>query len=441
MNNKVSYYNHLFTVEKKFYLYNMLSTSIAEIEGYVFSALHDNRIDLLPDDIKEELLNEGFLVDYRADESLLYQFFYDSLRYGESAKNLAITFIPSYNCNLACPYCIQGNLKQVNKISDKETSAVVNFIKNKILESRREIPIERLSISLYGGEPLMNKAELVLFCSLVNQIAKQENLDIAFDMTSNMTLLDDTMIALMEKHQISVQVSIDGTKELHDQRRIKKNGSGTYDIIISNLKLLVDRGLKKLITIRINIDSNNYPYAEEIFNAVTLYSDDIYFGFLTSFKGLNDDYSGCCLPTDCYSSLTTKSLNDILQGHGYSVPQSFGKKAPCSINCRNKYFIDYKLDVYKCEMLLNHPECKVGTINYEGIFNPEPGYFEQLTYSPFNYEECKICKLLPACGGGCPAKEYIDSGKEDGKILMKNCLIDEESLNVFLSDYVHRISE
>ncbi len=51
-------------------------------------------------------------------------------------------------------------------------------------------------------------------------------------------------------------ITIDGTKDVHDSRRMYKNGGGTFDKIVNSLKILNDRGIR--VTIRANIDKENY---------------------------------------------------------------------------------------------------------------------------------------------------------------------------------------
>lgn len=436
---KFSKYNHLFQLDGTSYIYNILTTSIAQLDKQTENAINENNFSALTNDTIDGLRAEGFIVSQDLDESLEYQYFCNTIKYGISARTLSVTLLPTYNCNLACPYCIQGSIKRINKMSKKEVEACLKFIRNKIEEGKRTIPVQRLSIFLFGGEPTLCKKELSYFCQECERIAEEEGIEIGFDMTTNMTLLDQNLLDMIKKYQIAFQVSIDGTKEQHDKRRIRKDGSGTYDLILENLQRLVDYGLKHLITIRINIDNENLDSAEEILKSVKDYSNDIYFGFLTSLSGVNDNYTDKCVNSDCFSNVISTKLNNITEKYGFVVPQSFGKKGPCSIACQNKFFIDYNLDVFKCEMLLNRTDSKIGSIDYEGNFTPSNGFYKMMAFSPFNFKECVECKYLPVCGGGCPAQVYANSGKKDGDISEKNCCFNEALLNDYLKEYVSRL--
>ena len=436
---KFSRYNHFLSFDGNIYLYNILTTSIAQLDKQTANLMAVEDIDALSEEVLDGLIAEGFIVDDGMDETLQYQYFCNSIKYGLSARSLTVTLIPTYNCNLACPYCIQGSAKKGKKMTCWEVDACLNFIKNKINESKSLIPIKKLFISLFGGEPMMCKSELIYFCEKTSELASVEGLEIGYDMTSNMTLLDESMLEMIEKYQISVQVSIDGTREEHDRRRIKRDGKGTYDIILANLAAMCERGLKHLITIRLNVDNENVEDAEKIFDSVKKYSDDIYFGFLTSLKGVNDSYTEKCVEPKCFSDIVSEKLNNVIEKNGYVVPQSFGKKAPCAMTCQNKFFIDCNLNVYKCELLINRPECRVGYIDLDGNFTPTGGFFNQMSFSPFDYDECRECKFLPLCGGGCPAQKYADLERNDGELRNKNCSFNEELLDAYLKDYIKRL--
>lgn len=439
MNIKSSYYNFLFENNNKFYVYNILTTAIAELEQDIFNNLQNNKIEVIIPEIRQSLLEQGFLVPIETDEKNYYKYFYDNARFCYSSKSANVTLIPTYDCNLSCPYCYEGKEKNKEKISIQDIDKILKFISSKTEKNNDDIPIQTLHIMIYGGEPLLCKDSLLYFCEKTFEIAEKQKIKIDYHITTNLTLLDTSVIEIIAKYQISLQVSIDGTKEEHNKRRIYSDGTGTYDIIIKNLKRLVDNGLKHLITIRINIDEENSECAEDIFTDLKEYSDDIYFGILKSYKGINDKYSQNCFENCCLDNLSTNKIHDIYENNDLPIPLKFGKKSPCSINAQNRYFIDNKLDVYKCDLLVNHPECRIGYIDNNGKLIKEPNFYQQMSFSPFLFKECEECKLLPLCGAGCPAEIYLAKQLKNGDIIHKNCTYTEESLKNYLLDYIKRL--
>lgn len=432
---KFSFYNVLFDADGRYYLYNTLSTALVQIDDKMFSSVKKGDITSIDPQFIEEMSNQHFLVDCKTNEPDEYLYFYNHIRFGKSVKSLAINFIPSYNCNLACPYCMQGQNKVNTRITFEDIDKIFSFVSNTIENSHLTgIAVTKIFVHLYGGEPMLQKSALIYFCDGLKNIAEKYSCEIVYSMTSNMTILDDDIVALMKKYHINVQVSIDGTKEQHDKRRMFPNGSGTYEIILKNLKKLAEADLKDLVVIRLNIDKDNLKDAEKIFTPVHEYSNDVYFGFLDTFKGYNDMFSSQCVSNDIYPEIVSKTFNDIYQKYGQPTSISFGKISPCALNSENNYFIDLFLNVYKCEMLLNQVENRVGFIDSSGHLIRTAGFYKQMNRSPQLFPECMACKLLPLCAGGCAGKAFFN----DGTINKSYCMFSEKSLIVYLKDYIKR---
>ena len=214
------------------------------------------------------------------------------------------------------------------------------------------------------------------------------------------------------------------------------DGRGTFDDIIRNLQVLRNNNLSRLVTIRINVDKETIDCAEEALLSVKDYADNIYFAVTRYYAGANDCHKKLCVSEDLYSSFNSRT-NDILIKHGLRVFRQFGKRPPCTLITPNKFFIDCKFDVYGCDCLVNHPECRIGTLDEDGRLCLSGFYYEQMALAATRSEKCNGCRWLPACGGGCPAEQYINSGRKDGKLECQ-CIVDEKSLKDYLIDYIKR---
>lgn len=428
-----SQYNFEFHFEGRQFLYNLLTTALVELTEDVLS----EGIELPSSSLARSLVQNGFLVNEGCDEGLKYENYFDVTRFGIMSRILKIILIPTYSCNLACPYCYQGQNKKVEKIDISGAERVLHFLDYATAEGKNNDAINKVAISLYGGEPMMDKEILEFFCAGAYATVHGCELPITFDMTTNLTLLDDKMISLIKKYSIATQVTIDGPKYFHDKKRISRDGQGTFDIILGNLQRLKENGLSKLVTIRINIDNDTIDYAEAAFLAIKDYSPNIYFSVVRHYVGANDCHKGFCVPEDFYSSYITKT-NAVLKKHGRAVHRQFGKRTPCTLVTPNKYYIDCKFDVYGCDSLVNHPECRIGTLDKDGRLNLSNFYYRQMATTAIRTVKCQGCKWMPMCGGGCPAEAYINSGRNDGNLECQ-CVVDEKSLTDYLIDYVKRL--
>jgi uncharacterized protein len=437
---KPSFYNFYFHLDNTPFVYNTLYTSLAQLDENTRDSLENNKLEGISQNMLDSLVGQHFVVPKDYTESKEYLYFYDRVRLGGGAKLLSITLVPTYNCNLACPYCLQGLNKKNTNMTPEDVMKVVTFARKTIANSRSVgVPISRINVRLYGGEPMMQKRCLSIFCEEMKKVADEYSCAVNYSMVSNMTLLDDELFELIKKFNINVQVSIDGTEEEHNKRRIDRKGRGTYTVITNNLKKLKEAHMEENVVIRINLDKDNLHSAETVMENVHQYSTDVYFGYLENFQGFNDACTNCLEKKPLPVSEVTEKLNVIMRKYGYRVPEEFGKMAPCALNFENKFFVDCYLNVYKCELALNQPELSVGTISDEGEFIPNKNFYRQMDHSPRNMPECMACNLLPLCGGGCAAKAYIESGAKDGNLDRSYCACTKESLEIHLKNFVQRL--
>jgi len=433
--SKFSFYNLSFDVEDKHYIYNTLSTALAQLDERTFNAIQKNDVALVDAACAEEMLAQHFLVDSQAVEFYEYLYFYNHIRFGRLVNRLSVTFIPTCNCNLACPYCSQGPNKDNVSIKIEDIDIIFTFISKTIEDYiTTGVKITTIVTDLFGGEPMLQKRALIYFSEGFKNIAKKYQCESKFLMTSNMTLLDNDMIELIKKYQITVQVTIDGTKEQHDKRRVFADGSGTYDIILKNLARLRDAGLKEFVTIRLNIDKDNIDEAENIFTNICDFSDDVYFAFIGKYKGYNDSFSSQCVHDRVYPSIATETFNTIYQKYGRPPVRLFGKDSPCAMVSENTFVIDPLLNVYKCATLLNRPKYCVGYIDSSGQFIKNAEFYKQMNRTPEIFPVCLACKLLPSCAGGCAGTVAINDGTMD----KPQCSFSEESLIILLKDYIKK---
>lgn len=155
-----------------------MSTGIAELDDDTYFKLKNNEI-IFSENNYNALAQAGYIVDDSADEYNRYLFFYNSVRFGKSVSSFAITFIPTYGCNLACPYCMQGQEKNPKRISAEGIDSIIQFCRKEIgkTEENGQI-VKQLFVNLFGGEPSLYKSELMLFCKKIKQFAEEKGIPV-----------------------------------------------------------------------------------------------------------------------------------------------------------------------------------------------------------------------------------------------------------------------
>jgi uncharacterized protein len=134
----------------------------------------------------------------------------------------------------------------------------------------------QLNITWYGGEPLTAVRQIRKYSEELIKFAEEKEMVYFSDMITNGLSFKPNLISeLIDKYKINnYQITIDTVKEIHDKRRITKEGNKTFDIIINNIRAVVETESYKKngqINIRVNIDNDNYLYATEFIDLLHSY--------------------------------------------------------------------------------------------------------------------------------------------------------------------------
>lgn len=162
-----------------------------------------------------------------------------------------VTFQVTDDCNLACKYCYQIN-KGKRRMSLETAKKFVDMLLDATPENNSYInPVNSpfLVIEFIGGEPFLG---IGLIDQIMDYFVSQ-----AFErmhpwatrycvsICSNGVLyFEEAVQRFLNKHRnhMSLSVTIDGNKELHDSCRVFPDGSPSYDIAVAAAKDWMDRG-------------------------------------------------------------------------------------------------------------------------------------------------------------------------------------------------------
>lgn len=203
---------------------------------------------------------------------------------GNIGKVCTITFQITDECNLNCSYCYQINKgHHIMPINLAYTFIDMIFDNNKDLFSY--INFNNFSgciIEFIGGEPFL-QVELmdkILDYFILNLKAKKPQWlkYWCICITSNGTLYFNPQVQNFIKKwncHLSLSISIDGNKELHDKCRTYLNGKGSYDDAIKAALHYSSNYNRALIT-KMTLSPDNIQYAAEAYiNLINLGYKDI----------------------------------------------------------------------------------------------------------------------------------------------------------------------
>ena len=413
---KYSKFNLIVPDEKtgKIILFNTLQGHCLEIDSDTKKMVENREIENLESGVLQLFLHHGIIIKDEIDENKIFDYFHSQEKF--STNSINSTVLLTWACNLKCVYCFEGSKENANNMTMESANQYIKFITQLALAKKSN----NISINLFGGEPVVNIE--IGFYILKHIKAFCDSNKIAFTSTiiTNGTLLTEEIIdKLLEYNCRSIQITLDGIKEIHNMRRIDKKGMGTFDSIIEILKLLNEKigVLKSFNTvIRINIDKVNLKDTYTLLkfigkDGINLTNCTVDFGIV---RGLTEScaaYSNNCFVEEEIGPI----LYDLWdaaerQGFFYDI-RPLRRWMYCGLYGDNQYTVTPDCDVYKCWEHAGEEEHCIGKLDENGnLTDLKYTFYDWMSHNPLNCQECSQCVYLPACGGGCGMESYSKTG-------------------------------
>lgn len=329
----------------------------------------------------------------------------------------------AHDCNLRCKYCFAGtgDFGHDRSLMSKEVGEkAVDFI----IENSGQR--KHCELDFFGGEPLMNMPVVKHVVEYVRKREKETGKEFKLTLTTNGVLLNDANIKYLNDNNISLVLSLDGRKEVHDNMRPNVAGKGSYDGILANFK--------KLVKAR---DGQNY-FLRGTFTAYNLdFTTDV---LDMADKGFNLLSVEPVVAKDCDYELKEEHLPKLYEEYERLAKEFITRKengngfeffhfnmdinnGPCvakrlsGCGAGHEYFaVAPNGDLYPCHQFVGRDQYLLGTI-FEGVKKKEmPEHFRQAHV--LNKPECSNCWARFYCSGGCHANAdlFNDDIKKPYKI-------------------------
>lgn len=337
------------------------------------------------------LIKARILVDNQEDDLNVY--LADVLKNRYNSSDMALTILSTRGCNFGCIYCYEQDRPNV-LMNEQTEKAIVKFVCS-------NSNLKRLSVVWYGGEPLLNFDSMVR----LTKMFKQLNIEYSAKIVSNGYLLTKEKADLMKDLAIrNIQITFDGSEEIHNQRRFLLGGQPTYRKIMDNLKYLLSINKEITIDIRTNIDRRNKDDYNKFYQD---FKSEINDKRVTMYPGFVSDLlsSECVSPEFNISEGGYKAqfILDIFDKYGIEI-KSFLPKYRRHSCVASKYFafvIGPEGELYKCWRMVGNQKEAIGNVN--------DGSFDMVKFSKYligaDYtldSKCLQCEFITLCGGGCP---------------------------------------
>lgn len=402
--------------------------------------------------------NDGAIGEYLKDLNIKFHSndeFANSYEriFNKGCKN--ITFIVTRNCNLRCTYCYETH-KENYPMSFDTAKRAVDFLfeedeKQSVIINNKDA--DCLIMEFIGGEPLLeiNLIDKILdyFLDKAINLNHRWARNFLISMSSNGILYfsDDVQQFLHKyKGKISMNISIDGNKQLHDKCRLFPDGRPSYDIAMAAAKDLKEKYNQK--STKITISPQNIEYLSDacinlvkelqcdVLHANPIYEEGwkpyhakIYYGQLKKFA----DY---IIENKLWNTLYTSLFRiESVFKHDDRHNQNW-----CGGNGRMLAF-DVDGKIYPCLRFspVSMPahlskNCVLGDV-WTGIHGNEE-FFDSLrniTWDSQNPEKCKKCTVSNGCAW-CTAYNYEKFGTPNKRATF---ICDLQKTNVLATVYYY----
>lgn len=147
-------------------------------------------------------------------------------------------------CNINCSYCYWFRDDDVYRLPKTMSTKVARQLLQRIKEQINSHQLERFSVLLHGGEPLLwGKERFLFFVQECRKIQLEQKIDFSISTTTNGMLIDQEWCEIFKTYEVSVTISLDGPEELHDRNRVTFKNEGTYSEVVKAIELMRENNL------------------------------------------------------------------------------------------------------------------------------------------------------------------------------------------------------
>lgn len=314
-------------------------------------------------------------------------------------------------CNLACDYCYYsscaGKPGKINKIDE---DLLENFIIDYMKIKKGAVPF-----AWQGGEPLL--AGLDFFEKVVELQAKHapRNTIISNSIQTNGTLISKKWAQFFKKYNFLVGVSIDGPKDINDQRRITSDGGGSFQAVMRGIHHLKEANVDfNLLTV---IHENNVGKGKALmgfyeeheishvqlipcmdFRAQNIHASPQYHITPKQYGEFLCEIFDAWY-NDGFPKISVRFLDNMLASYLHQSSEMCTHQEFCPTTL----ILEQNGDAYPCDFFI-HPDYKLGNIATDSIESllGHPVMKKFLNKKPTLPKSCQSCEFLSLCNGGCP---------------------------------------
>jgi uncharacterized protein len=378
----------------------------------------------MPGDVLSYLDARGYLFDSIDEERIQSRLIYEEmLRLHRDIAAQPLAIIPTYNCDLKCPYCWQRLYNMDSPIISQRMVEQAFAAIGQLVVRQPHQPVE---LAIFGGEPLQDIPELRERVLQICEHGQRAGFGV-------MAMSNGVGLAAAAPHLAGkigqIQVTIDGPHEVHRKRRPLPKGD-SFTAMVEGVDKALAHGIP--IKVRVNIDQNNLPRLPELVDLARergwLQSGKLDFHAApvknhNPSKEINPEGDLLRDLLNLVDRDERMQVFDLTGFGGIKYFQSFKESGMFSLhrffNCEaqiNFWLFDGAGDIYACWEAAGTPDLAVGRYDPEVQIN-ERRLNTWRARTTLDISSCSGCTSQPHCGGGC----QFHALEHGGSVLSSSC--------------------
>jgi uncharacterized protein len=339
--------------------------------------------------------------------------------------------MPTYDCNLRCSYCFQDHMRTDAKFAHLLGCMTLStadriFAAIDQIEGGSRTGVTRYGF--FGGEPLLRGSRHIVEYLMAKARSRGRS---SFWAVTNATELDAFEDLIGPDGIAGLQITLDGPRPEHDRRRIRSDGTGTFDAICANIELALAR--QATVSVRLNIDRDNIRSMVELAEfceARGWHKNPRFSIYAAPIRATNgktdktrtvDSAELSALLTECRRESGAASVigrpTDPIMSAAVGLFANAGTRRQtltesfCSAHSR-MFIFDSFGDIYACWERTGDPSVRIGHIAGDGSLNMNEaieGMWRTRTVA--SNPVCRKCRYALHCGGGCAVHAFARTGK------------------------------
>jgi uncharacterized protein len=327
-------------------------------------------------------------------------------------------------CNLACTYCYEYGEDRLSEASRKPRFMNEETAKQSVdfmfAESGDQPAV---NLTFFGGETLLNFKVLKTALAYAQERGRELGKSVAASLTTNATLLREEVIDWIVANDVGVTVSMDGGKEQQDRFRVFNNGMGSYDVVLPNIRMLLERHRRRPVGARVTLTKQNL----DVIGIYRHLRDELGFyevGFAPVTTSWQRDYAiqdeGFHAMLGQFQELAQEWLAWTLAGkhHGFSnvrdtveeIHKGMSKAYPCGAGM-GLMGVATDGDVALCHRFAGSDSHKLGSVQGGIDYQLQDDYLTR--HHIANKTDCATCWARPLCAGGCYHEAHTRYGSTE----------------------------